>query len=214
MTVPYNAALNPATFTVDFWARCTGNPGNYRGVMSHNWYGDNYTRRTGWNCFANSGNFWEFNVADGADFTGVVGPAVVLGDWIHLACTYDGSRMVLYANGLAVATNVTGFQPNTNSAAVLRIGAATPWDATWQSYFPGDLDEVALFDRALSAGEIARRYEVARNGKVAGTQNFSGLIRTDLQAAMFGRNSSVYCRFPFTLTNMARLGDLEAARKI
>jgi hypothetical protein len=213
MTVPYNAALNPTTFTVEFWARCTGNPGNYRGVMSCNWTSADYTRRIGWNCLANSGNFWEFNVADGADFSGVLGPAVVLGEWIHLAATHDGAQLVLYADGQPCGTNVTAFQPNTNAASVLRVGAATPWDSTWQMMFPGDLDEVALFSRVLTASEIARRYQVARSGKVAGTYSYAGLIKTDLQAAMLGHNASAYLRLPFVVTNLAGLGDLKLRLK-
>lgn len=213
MTVPYNAALNPAKFTVEFWARCTGNPGNYRGVMCHNWTSSDYKRRIGWNCLANSGNFWEFNVADGADFSGVVGPPVVLGEWIHLAATHDGTQLVLYANGAAVGTNVTAFQPDTNSASMLRLGSATPWDSTWLMYFPGDLDEVALFDRALSAEDIARRYQVARSGKVAGALFYTGLIRTDLQSAMLGNNASACFRLPFAITNLAGLSDLKLRLK-
>jgi hypothetical protein len=213
MTVSWHTALNPATFTVEFWARCTGNPGNYRGVLSHNWTSGDYTQRTGWNCFANSGNFWEFNAADGADFAGVLGPPVVLGDWIHLAATHDGAQLVLYANGLPVGTNRAAYQPNTNAAGVFRMGAATTWDGGWNSYFPGDLDEVACFNRALSAEEIAQRHQVARNGKVAGTYHFAGLVRTDLQAAMLGQNASVYLRLPFVVTKLAGLGDLKLRLK-
>jgi len=76
--------------------------------------------------------------------------ALPLNAWSHLAATYDGTTMRLFVNGTQVATKaITGAMPNT--ANPLRVGG----NAAWGEYFSGLIDEVRVYNRALSAGEIA-----------------------------------------------------------
>ncbi|HVQ58803.1 MAG TPA: LamG-like jellyroll fold domain-containing protein [Solirubrobacterales bacterium] len=73
-----------------------------------------------------------------------------LNTWSHLAATYDGTTLRLYVNGTQVATKAaTGAMPNT--ANPLRIGG----NSVWGEYFSGLVDEVRVYNRALTAGEIA-----------------------------------------------------------
>ncbi len=75
--------------------------------------------------------------------------ALPLGTWSHLAATYDGTNLRLYLNGTLVTTKTTsGAMPNTSSP--LRIGG----NAIWGEYFSGLIDEVRVYNRALSASEI------------------------------------------------------------
>ena len=76
--------------------------------------------------------------------------ALPVGVWTHLAATYDKSTLRLYVNGVQVAsTAVTGTL--INSTGALRIGGNT----VWGEYFSGLIDEVRVYERALSAAEIA-----------------------------------------------------------
>ncbi len=69
--------------------------------------------------------------------------------WTHLASTYDGSVLRLYVNGvLASSTNVTGNISVTTNP--LRIGGST----ALSQYFMGMIDEVRIYNRALSQSEI------------------------------------------------------------
>jgi hypothetical protein len=69
--------------------------------------------------------------------------------WSHLAMSWDGSTQRLYVNGNQVATRtVTGTLPN--SAGALRFGG----NAVWTEWFAGRLDEIRVYDRALSPAEI------------------------------------------------------------
>jgi DNA-directed RNA polymerase subunit RPC12/RpoP len=73
--------------------------------------------------------------------------------WYHVAMTFDGSRLRLFVNGQPDGSlAVTG--PLITSTKPLRMGGAGfgPWD------FQGRLDEVSLFDRALSSSEIQKIY--------------------------------------------------------
>jgi len=80
-----------------------------------------------------------------------LGPAQLpLGTWTHLAVTYDGASLQLYVNGLPVGSKAqSGPIPGSNSP--LRIGG----NAVWGEYFAGLIDEVRIYDRALSRDEIA-----------------------------------------------------------
>ena len=88
-------------------------------------------------------------VVTSADFD-VKGPAKLpLNTWSHVAVTYDGATLRMYLNGQqTVQRAVTG--PITTSARALQIGGNT----IWNEWFKGRIDEVRVYDRALSAAEI------------------------------------------------------------
>jgi hypothetical protein len=69
--------------------------------------------------------------------------------WTHLALTYDGAMLRLYVNGaLAAGENITGaIQTNSNA---LRIGGNFPYG----EFFQGLIDEVRVYNRALTQAEI------------------------------------------------------------
>jgi hypothetical protein len=70
--------------------------------------------------------------------------------WTHVALTYDGAAMRLYVDGTQVATrSQTG--AITASSGVLRIGGNAPWG----EYFQGLIDEVRIYNRALTQAQIA-----------------------------------------------------------
>lgn len=76
----------------------------------------------------------------------------VVGSWIHLATVYDGQDWVLYRNGVEVnrgASAVGALNVNENWFIGARLGSAA------DRYFQGDIDEVRIYNRALSPAEIA-----------------------------------------------------------
>ncbi len=69
--------------------------------------------------------------------------------WTHLASTYDGQYQNLYVNGVLVETlPQTG--PIATSTGALRIGG----NSIWGGYFQGYIDEVRIYNRALSNPQI------------------------------------------------------------
>jgi hypothetical protein len=75
--------------------------------------------------------------------------ALTANTWTHLAATYDGATMQLYVNGVQVASRAqTGaIATSTNP---LQIGG----DSFYGQYFAGRIDEVRIYNRALSVAEI------------------------------------------------------------
>jgi hypothetical protein len=72
-----------------------------------------------------------------------------LNTWSHVAATYDGAALRLYVNGVLASTRaVTG--GITQSANPLRIGG----NNIWGEFFNGLIDEVRIYNRALTAQEI------------------------------------------------------------
>ncbi len=86
---------------------------------------------------------------NGVENTAAGTTALPLNAWSHLAATYDGANLRFYVNGALITTKATsGAMPNT--ANPLRIGG----NAIWGEYFSGLIDEVRIYNRALSASEI------------------------------------------------------------
>jgi hypothetical protein len=76
--------------------------------------------------------------------------ALTLNTWTHLAATYDGTTQRLFVNGVQVATRATTGAIRA-STGVLRIGGNNIWTNEW---FAGLIDEVRVYNKALTAAEI------------------------------------------------------------
>jgi hypothetical protein len=64
--------------------------------------------------------------------------------------TYDGANLRFYLNGTLVAIQaITGAM--VTSANGLSLGGNT----VWNEYFAGRIDDIRIYNRALSAAEIA-----------------------------------------------------------
>ncbi len=74
---------------------------------------------------------------------------LVPGRWAHLATTYDGRVQRLYVNGTLVAIRPQPRRKVSESGA-LHVGGSP----VWGDRFKGKIDEVRVYNRALSAEEI------------------------------------------------------------
>ncbi|MEI9912560.1 MAG: Ig-like domain-containing protein [Bacteroidota bacterium] len=75
---------------------------------------------------------------------------LTLNTWTHIASTYDGATMRLYINGVQVSSFATTGNITTTTNA-LRIGGST---ALGTQYFAGLIDEVRIYNKALTQAEI------------------------------------------------------------
>jgi hypothetical protein len=85
----------------------------------------------------------------GGDRSAIGQSALPLNTWTHLAATYDGAVLRLYVNGVQVGSQATAGSLVATSG-VLAIGG----NSVWGEYFAGTIDEVRVYNRALTAGEI------------------------------------------------------------
>lgn len=84
------------------------------------------------------------------------------GEWYHLVGTYDGARVKLFVDGQLVASNpVTGTIPSYGRPVTL--GKYSNLNA----YLPGTIDDVRIYDRALTPGEVAALWLRSDEGNTA-----------------------------------------------
>jgi Concanavalin A-like lectin/glucanases superfamily len=147
VTVPDAASLDLTTgITTEAWVRPTALGTTWRTVvikeqpaqLSYALYANTSTTRPSAHVFTSSD-------------VGLRGPAALpLNTWSHLASTWDGLTLRLYVNGTQVASSpLAGTAVTSNSP--LRIGGTV----VWPEWFNGVIDDVRVYNRALSAAEIA-----------------------------------------------------------
>ena len=93
----------------------------------------------------------------------ICGGSLTLGVWQHIAGTYDGSTFTLYIDGAAVASTSRSGSIATNLDSLTLgnwTGGPRPFD--------GSMDEVRIWNRALSAAEINANRDVELTGTETG----------------------------------------------
>lgn len=78
-----------------------------------------------------------------------------LGQWYHFVGVLSGTDQVMYVNGVAVVTNTGSVVDNNVSRADNYIGHSN-WAG--DSYYNGYLAEVAVYNKALTAQQVANHY--------------------------------------------------------
>jgi glucose/arabinose dehydrogenase/chitodextrinase len=76
-------------------------------------------------------------------------PVLPMNAWSHLAATYDGQTMRLYVGGTQVASRAQTGSIATSSGE-LTIGG----DVLYGQYFAGRIDEVRIYNQALTASQV------------------------------------------------------------
>jgi hypothetical protein len=172
--VPASASLNVGTgngFTIETWV----NPAalDRRPLFEWNQTTNGWTGMGvhWWISYNSSGDLY----ADLLDSTGAdhlmatTNGVMATNIFQHIALTYDKSSglAAIYRNGVVVlSTNLGIFTPQTGFDLYLgrRPWATGPYG---NQYFNGKLDETALYNRALTAEEIAAIYNARTYGKCA-----------------------------------------------
>lgn len=134
-----------ATFTIEAWVYPQAGKGGYFGKAMYDSGYKGYF-------FADNDSTLQF-VRDGAT---VAVPVITFTAYTHIVGTYDGLNLIVYLNGskagAKVATNSVTDHPNP-----LMIGAVNGWGD-----FVGWIDEVAIYDKALSESEIKAHYDAGK----------------------------------------------------
>lgn len=90
-----------------------------------------------------------------AHYVGSVDSSTTLsaGTWYHLAAVRNSGTTTLYINGSSEGTTAT--TPNAlTSVSKTAIGALASDSSSWIDHFDGLIQNVAMYSRALSAGEV------------------------------------------------------------
>ena len=172
--VPWTSAMNPTTdgtngapFSAELWVQATKQSSGY-GVpldSSCNFaQPPPWNNSAGWNFYetAGPGSTWSFSIRPNPGFVGN-GPAVTVGQWTHLVLSYNGTNATFYVNGVAFGTYAVPqylANPGTGSAADLLVGQGPN---TGQVPYDGYVDEIAIYNYALSATQVTNHYAIGTN---------------------------------------------------
>jgi len=146
--VEYSPELNPETFTVSVWAYPDPAGLSYRSPITSR--DDGPTR--GYILYITPDDNWAFWTGQGTGWNGTGNAAATLGEWVHVAGTYDGQMKALYINGRLAAQNEATV--TLNEAQPLRIGAGAS-EGPGSFFWHGMLDDIRLYNTALTPGEVA-----------------------------------------------------------
>jgi hypothetical protein len=147
VSVPDANSLDLTTaMSIEAWVRPTA-LGSWRTVVLKERPGDLVYALYAGSRFESS-NTWRPSAWIGPDPLGATTP-LALNAWSHLATTYDGASWKFYVNGTLVASRVFT-APIGVSTGALRIGG----NNIWPEWFKGQIDEVRIYSRALSAAEV------------------------------------------------------------
>jgi Concanavalin A-like lectin/glucanases superfamily/PKD domain len=180
VTIPHRPELDLSnSLTIDLWAMKKGSCEDLNCWMvakgNKDYSFDTQNGRYG--MFISDASYWplEQNNRVGLSFNTGSWQDVVMGTtkiennvWYHIAGTWDGSVAKVYVNGvLEKSVPKTGTILPTTEGGSLAIGAEIFGDSYVPNgeHFEGLIDEVEIFNRALSADEIKAIYRVGSAGK-------------------------------------------------
>jgi hypothetical protein len=166
--VPYSAALNATSFSVECWAQFTGSTpisgGNdYTPVASVDWEDDN---ARGFILYATPNTEWENWIAQGgASWSINPGATIIPNAWAHVVGTCGGGTSRIYVNGVLAHEQAATISPN--PSLPFGIGYNPQAGSGGAYYFLGSIDEVAYYRSVLSADRVLAHYQLG----VYGTNN-------------------------------------------
>lgn len=143
-----SAYLNPtAAISIEFWGKWT----TTHAITA-------LVRNDGWKIIRNASGYLQFILTTSGGVTKTITDTVVRNDglWHHVIGTWDGSTQTFYVDGVSVGTPLSW-------SGTLKTNSGANW-ADLSAYGGAEyMDELALYDRALSTDEIAARLAHAVN---------------------------------------------------
>lgn len=145
--------------SVEAWVRWIDPPDGFQGVAAALRKEQVFAFGTGWigdNSASDSqrkARFW-IHTDNGWSHSDNGTTDVDDGRWHHMAGTYDGEYLRVYVDGIQESYRKVGRVALSSNTNPLFIGSA----GGGGEFFPGAIDEAAVYDRALSATEVYEHY--------------------------------------------------------
>jgi hypothetical protein len=121
-------------------------------------------------------------VNDGNSLIGFLGQFLNIGEWVHYAFSYDGNRLQTYVNGQPTEGLDLGATVIYNGSSPLTIGG----NSRPENDFSGKMDEILVYNQALSAAEIDSIYNTQVPDVLDNTSQWTSVITTNAN----GKNST------------------------
>jgi len=123
--------------------------------------------------------------------------------WHYITAVGGNGQLTLYFDGKPVNSTSVSASNFGESEFNFNIGGGGVFDSAG-NYFKGQIDEVAVWFRALATNEITTL--LATN---VGQVSYTNYLSTDVRAQMYGSNSTAYVRIPFTVAGTNTFDSLQ-----
>ena len=165
-------SLRISEFSVASWFKTSTNFGSEAFIVNKGGTGsDSAGQNQNYQISMNSGEQIKvgFETSTGADFF-VNSPSTYNDNqWHYTVVTYDGTTIRLYIDNIQVATKSTGgASPETSGTKPVRVAANSRVTPPTSNFFTGNVDEVRIWNRALSSSEVTNAF--------SGTFNTAGQV--------------------------------------
>lgn len=186
VSIPNNSTLNPASVTVEAWVKVnafTSTKANGNNALQYIVFKQN-TRVNQFEEYALFLN--DVNHSFGCIVASALGAQsgvassgeVHLGEWYHLVCAADSTQISLYLNGESQGTATTGF-PLDYGITPLQFGRSGAGGGGWEGYFNGQIDEVRIWNAALTQTTVRQWMHREVNGSHANYGNLAGYWKSN-----------------------------------
>ncbi len=185
------------SFSLGAWVNPAAQPGKDVGVITK---AADASGGNGYGIYISAAGKWEFRGGGSI----VIGPSYMSG-WHYVAVTQDGAagKRTFYIDGVAVGT---GAAADASGAGGMVFGGS---EGTADQNFPGKIDDVRVYSRALTADEVAGLAGVtpppppgtliptddAYTSDAAKTTNYGATTQLLVEGAAAGQVRQTYLRF-------------------
>lgn len=174
--IPSNSStLNSNTYTISLWLNGDTNFSGTVFRLSNS--SSNTITRSKYEIQVTPTNitFINGNGSDASD-SDIFSTTLTAGSWWHIVCTLDGNDVKsCYRNGSLISTTTLDIDISANNASGSYIATARNIEGN-NRFFEGLLDDVRVYDRALSESDIQELYAL-------GEDSTSPTVPTDLDAS-------------------------------
>ena len=152
VSVARSSTLEPQNLTVAFWIKAGSSQVNYAAAVGK-YYNDSYASWSfNYDTSVSNAKFYIYTTT--TYYIAKINPFD--GNWHHIAATANGSTLTVYKDGVMVGSPIpyTGtILYNSTATGVVEIGN---YYNSSLDYLNGSIDDVRIYNRALSSNEVYR----------------------------------------------------------
>lgn len=145
------AFTGTVSFSIELWVKTNTNDDSYRGILRRSRSGP----REGYNLWLHTGKVGFERTTN--DVNVALELVIPTNTFVHVVATYDVEWARLYINGdLGKSTPMK--TPIIDTGEPLAIGSGSKA----ADFFPGSIDEIAIYDKTLTSDQIKAHYAAAK----------------------------------------------------
>ncbi|MDD4427816.1 MAG: T9SS type A sorting domain-containing protein [Paludibacter sp.] len=160
--IPGSSSLNglSKSITLSAWVKASSN--TEKSMIIERWlYGTGINQRSFCLYLGTSGAV-SFGISKDGSSAGAkwltTSETVPWNTWTYITATFDGTTMKIYLNGVLSTSIATGFSTFFVPTENIHIGNWQTTATSWEAPFKGVIDEVKIYNEALSLAEINNLY--------------------------------------------------------